>query len=548
MGKNKKNPFRFKKKDFGKKFDSFKQFEDQEKALNLTIAEINKEHFKRIIAFSGIIDSIAQTGGPTIFSVTDGTSTLALKGFLKPGVRAYPEINHGDAVAANVRIEEFNGELEGEIIKIIKLDTIAKEQLIKSMEQILKKRAKVNDIPFLINSKILDKLKPGFVAAAEQIRLAIFQNRPIIVRHHNDTDGYSAGYALEKAILPLIEKQHGSAKSAWEFFVRAPCAAPIYEIDDSLRDTATSLRNEAKFSNKMPLIIITDNGSTPEDLLAIKHGKVHGMDFIVVDHHYFDEDLISQEVLTHINPFLIGEHGSYFSAGMLCAELARLINKNVENIDEIPALAGLADKIYLANPDDMNKYVKIAEQKAYTKELLADISAVIDFVSSKVKFMEAREYIGVLFGEPRDKQKALVELMAPHIRSLEDKALSIANSAVITETINKTTLQILDIDRTFPGFGFYPRPGRSVSIIHDYSQSEKHLNNLVSIGLMNTAITIRATNDANFSVHELIVFLNNKSPDSFVEGGGHKNAGSISFIPSKKDEILNLFKEFIKTR
>ena len=42
--------------------------------------------------------------------------------------------------------------------------------------------------------------------AATQIRLAVIQDRPIIVRHHNDCDGYSSGFALERAIIPLIEK------------------------------------------------------------------------------------------------------------------------------------------------------------------------------------------------------------------------------------------------------------------------------------------------------------------------------------------------------
>ena len=44
----------------------------------------------------------------------------------------------------------------------------------------------------------MDKLRISFIKAAQEIKLAIIQNRPIIVRHHNDTDGYCAGYALEK--------------------------------------------------------------------------------------------------------------------------------------------------------------------------------------------------------------------------------------------------------------------------------------------------------------------------------------------------------------
>jgi RecJ-like exonuclease len=65
---------------------------------------------------------------------------------------------------------------------------------------------------------------------------------------------------------------------------------------------------------------------------------------------------------------------------------------------------------------------------------------------------------------------------------------------------------------------------------------------------MNTAITLRATDESNFSVHDLITFINKKSPNSFCEGGGHKNAGSIGFIPNKKDEIVGLLKKFIELR
>jgi len=387
-------------------------------------------------------------------------------------------------------------------------------------------------------------LKDSFVKAATEIRLAIVQNRPIVIRHHNDTDGYSSGFALERAILPLIAAQHQSSKAAWEFYARAPCAAPFYEIDDSIRDTSLSLRNAAKFSNKMPLVIIADNGSSDQDLFGIQQGKVHGIDFIVVDHHYFEKDVISAEVLTHINPFLVGENGSHFSAGMLCAELARFINADAKNISQIPAMAGMADRI--DNPDAMKQYIALAEKEGYTKELSRDIATVVDFVSAKIRFMEAREYIEVLFGEPRKKQTALVKLMAPYILKLEEKGLAIANSAATQEKIGAVTLQRIDIDETFPGFGFYPKPGKSVGLLHDDYQKQKNETKLITIGIMRSAITIRATDGAEFSVHELISYLRKNLPKAFVEGGGHKNAGSINFVPSKKQEILTLLVKHLK--
>ena len=165
--------------------------------------------------------------------------------------------------------------------------------------------------------------------------------------------------------------------------------------------------------------------------MAIKQGKVHGADFIVIDHHFFDKDVISDQVLVHVNPFLVGEDGSNFSAGMLCTEVARFINPEVKNIEQIPAMAGFADRIDIGNPEVMEKYLKIAEKQGYTKNLLSDIALVIDYISAKVRFMEVREYIEVLFGEPRNKPKELVSLLAPYIRELDEKALKIGKNQML---------------------------------------------------------------------------------------------------------------------
>ncbi len=550
MSKSKKNIKQNYKKRLQNNFNSRTRFVGNKvssvKPVERSISEITG--VKETVSLTGYVNKIVQTGGPTVFVISDGTGNFSLKGFIKPGVRAYPEIVEGMIVRATVEIGEFQGEIEGEIKSIGILDEFNKKIFLDKMREIEKERARVTPPTFIVESAILNKLKNKFIEAATQIRLAIIQDRPIIVRHHNDTDGYSSGFALERAILPLIEKQHSSEKAAWEFFTRAPCAAPFYEIDDSIRDMANSLRNVAKHSNKMPLIIIADNGSSPEDLMAIKHGKVHGADFIVIDHHYFNHDAISSEVLTHINPFLVGEEGSHFSAGMLCAEFARFVNPEVKNIEQIPALAGFADRIDIANPELMEEYMKIASSQGYTKKLLSDISLVIDYVSSKLKFMEAREYIEVLFGEPRIKQKQLVELMAPYIRELDEKGFEIGKANAKLDRFGKLHLQFLNFEEFFPGFGFFPKPGRIVGMLHDSLQIEKGISNLITVGIMESAMTIRATNESNFSVHEFIKYLNQKIPEAFVEGGGHNNAGSINFLPNKQKEVFRLLKDFIKSR
>ena len=523
---------------------SFEKFIHPDKAL---IKDISIENKDQDFSLRGRIDKVVQTGGPTVFFISDGTGTLAIKAFEKAGVRAYPHVDVGHAIKVVVTIGEYNDGLEGEVRDLSALSEKESEEFEKHLSELEMERAKIMPPEFLVSSPVLEKLKERFVKAAIAVRLAIFQSRPIIIRHHNDADGYASGYALERAILPLITEQHSSsAKASWEFYTRAPCNAPMYEIDDSIRDAAHSLANVAKFSNKMPLVLIVDTGSGEEDWLGIKHGKIHGMDFIVVDHHPFEKDVISKETIVHINPFLVNEDGSSFSAGMLCTELARFINsKDAEEIIEIAAMAGMADRIN--NPEVMQEYVELAGKKGYTRELLADIASVIDFVSSKLRFMEAREYIEVIFGEPMEKQKELVSLLAPYISNLEARGLQIVESIAEHEKIRNVHLQTIEIEKALPR-GFYPKPGRCVSLVHDLIQEKQKLDKVVTLGILSDAITMRSTDGANFSVSELIIFLREKVPGAFVEGGGHKNAGSIKFVPSKQQEVLKYVKEFIKKR
>ena len=131
---------------------------------------------------------------------------------------------------------------------------------------------------------------------------------------------------------------------------------------------------------------------------------------------------------------------------------------------------------------------------------------------------------------------------------MDQKGLEIGKANAKQEKIKNTNLQLIYIEETFPGFGFFPKPGRATGLVHDEYQKRTGETAVVTAGIMNTAITMRATDKANFSVHELKDYIEEKCPGAFVEGGGHKNAGAISFLPNKKNEIVNLLKEFIKGR
>src|SRR3989344_3813474 len=144
------------RKSFGQgiKAGSFQEFINPKKAQIKDISLSNKGDGFSITAS---VDKIMQTGGPTVFYVSDGTGTLALKAFEKAGMRAYPNVDVGDTIKVAVTIEEFNGELEGEVKSLHKLTGEEKKSFEKEIAQREIDRAKVTPIAFLVDSQVLEK-------------------------------------------------------------------------------------------------------------------------------------------------------------------------------------------------------------------------------------------------------------------------------------------------------------------------------------------------------------------------------------------------------
>src|SRR6056297_2688436 len=109
----KKDKFKKNKKPIKKK--------PEKTPASFNIKDISEKIVGKTVYLAGIIDSISQTGGPTLFYVDDGTGTFSVKGFKSPGERAYEEIQEGDVVKAKIQVSEYQGEYEGEIESINKL-------------------------------------------------------------------------------------------------------------------------------------------------------------------------------------------------------------------------------------------------------------------------------------------------------------------------------------------------------------------------------------------------------------------------------------------
>lgn len=509
------------------------------------ISDINAEDLNKKFVLIGSIEAIKQTGGPTLFTLFDGSATLTIKGFLSAGARAYPEINEGDIVTTQVQLIEHEGVQEGEILTIKKIEGEAKTEFDARLKKILFDRSRPDKVEFLVSSPILQKLKPKIEEAVVLIKMAIADNRPIVLKHHADTDGYSAAMALQRAILPLILQQHSDERSQWMYYIRTPSKSPYYDYVDANKDLMHSLSDNAKFNQKMPLIVIVDTGSGEEDALPIQKVKLFGCQVVVIDHHVPGKgDPISRLADAHVNPHLVGDDYSY-SAGMLCTEISRLINQNAQNVSYIAGLAGIADRI---ESNEFKQYLQIANQQGYSQEFLEKLSAVIDFEAWNFRFDESRELVDILFGSDRELQAKAVELIYPEIEKRFANQLSISAEHCQIEDINKVKFVSLDISK-HANFNTYPPAGKNISALHDQIQKEFPGKPVLSIGYGEDFVTIRSTDQTGFGITSFIDQVKAKYPNTGIDGGGHEHAGSIKCIPSALPQILAEFKAVLaKTR
>ena len=524
------------------------------------IGVLTKEMAGRTIRIRGKITQIQVTGGPTVFTVTDGTGVTWAAAFEAPGVRAYPSIEVGDIVEIIGKVSFHAGEIQIETSDMSRLWGPDAAEVKKKIEEELNKRAQPEDVGFLVQSEVLEKLKPKIMQAAFIIRKAIFEGRPIIVRHHADTDGYTAGLALEYAIVPLLEELSPDPQAKWKFFKRRPSRAPFYELEDVLKDIIFMLEDHERFGDPLPLLVIVDNGGTVEDIPAYKRIRAYGVPIVVVDHHdpreFISEDraAVDDYVDIHVNPHLVRRGYYELTAGMLATELARFIHPAVEEkIKHLPAIAGTGDR---SDAPEFKQYLKIAkETKGLEEEDLKKIAEVIDHEAYYWKFMDGHGIIDeiLLLTGNLQRHRKIIDSVYPEVKAKQEKALKASLPHVKSVVLpNGIRFNTIDIELYAPKFE-YPSPGKLSGLIHDYFKEQHGEDSpILTLAYGPDFAVVRASDGMqvyNFDLNLIIKVLQEKLPDAGIEGGGHSFAGSIKFFEGKRKEVLEEFaKQIVKLK
>ncbi|WP_407375705.1 OB-fold nucleic acid binding domain-containing protein [Methanobrevibacter sp.] len=526
------------------------------KSIPRTLIGKLEEKKGKMVRIDGEVQQVQQTSGPTIFIINDESGITEIAAFDKAGERSYPEIDVGDAVQVIGEVNEHGGKTQIESSSMTKLSEENRIKLLKLIDDALNKKAQPKDVDFLVKSDVLNRLRPKMYEAAQKIRRAILDGRTILLRHHNDADGICSGVAMEKAIVPLIEEANPSNDAQYYYFKRSPSKAPFYELEDVVKDLSFALEDQERHGQKLPLIVLLDNGSTEEDIVALMQAKIYDIEVVVIDHHS-PGDLITKDIRdgeiyggtvavdeyvdTHVNPYLVGGD-SQLTAGALATEVAHIINPSVkELIKHLPAVAALGDR---AECGEVYQYLQLASEKGFTKEHLAKIAECVDFEAYFLRFMNGRGIMDTILAVDNiDKHEKMIDALYKEYQKRVDTQLKAALPNIKrTQLENGIYFNLIDVEKFAHKFTF-PAPGKTCGFIHDHVIKELGEDKpIVTLGHGPDFGVFRATDAVNeqygFNVNEIVTTMINRVPQAGIDGGGHECAGSIKYIEGLGEEVL----------
>lgn len=488
-----------------------------------------------LIAF--VKDVFRTKDGLNIFTITDGDDDFKLVKFV-PGSAAFPEVNKGSIAFFSFGRQHYEGDLQGKLYEA-KLASKQESDIFKSNLDLKKlEQYKPVNKNLLFDTPSFNAMKPKLVHVATLIRQAVIEHRPIVISHHNDTDGFTAGLLLEDAIKPLIEKNYPLVKFMTNFLNRYPSRTPFYDIIDATRDISIFLQNMERADTKPPLVLIVDNGSSPQDIMAIKKVKLFGADVAVIDHHdpqgidENGESLVCKETVGHLNPHLVGVKEN-LSASLLCYELSNLINELNPPNAHTALLGAVADRVEGAEVDIL------VDKLGTTRDSYQELSSISDYEIFQTKsFLPTSALFEFLRGNK------LVELTNLYKDILKEESEQIKSTVMHynnSSKIGNYTVNFLDGELTTLR-GEYYQIGRLSGILNDSCED----SNSITCVYSNSFISFRARQDNPlFDVNKLIPYLQEKLPHARISGGGHAVAGSVKTLPVAMPQVLELIKEFI---
>ncbi|WP_435096855.1 DHH family phosphoesterase [Halarchaeum sp. P4] len=492
------------------------------------------------VHLEGEVVQVKQTGGPTIFRVRDETGAVPCTAFEEAGVRAYPEVGLDDVVHVAGEVEERDGALQVEIADLEALSEGEAAHVRDRLDAAVAERSEPADVEPLVEWPALQELYPDLKDVARRLRKTVLESRPIRMRHHADGDGMCASVPVQLALERFIDETHEDPEAKRHLLKRLPSKAPYYEMEDATRDLNFALEDQARHGQKLPLLLMLDNGSTEEDTPAYETLTHYDIPIVVVDHHHPDPEAVDPLVDAHVNPYLHGEDYRV-TTGMMCVELARMIAPSVgDDLDHVPAVAGISDR---SKAEAMGDYLELAREAGYDEEFLHDISEALDYEAFWLRYSAGRDLINDVLnvGSDDERHRELVPWLAEKAERDVELQLDSAMPHVEHETVESGAhLYRIDVENYAHRFT-YPAPGKTTGEIHDRKVEETG-EPVITIGYGPDFAVLRS-DGVRMDIPNMVSELNEEFPGAGVSGGGHLVVGSIRFVNGMREEVLDALVE-----
>ena len=501
----------------------------------LTMAELESA-VGEVGHIEGRVVQAKQTGGPTIFQVRDETGTTPCAAFEEAGVRAYPEVGVGDVVRVTGTVETRDGHSQLEVNDLGVLEGAAAADVEDRLEAATAELAAPADVNPLVDWPALGKLYDDLREVARLLRETVLEGRPIRMRHHADGDGLCASAPLQHALELFIADTYADPEAPRHLLKRLPSKAPFYEMEDVTRDLNFALEDRKRHGQKLPLLLMLDNGSTEEDTPAYRNLAHYDIPVVVVDHHHPDPGGVEGLVEKHVNPYLHDEDYAV-TTGMLCVELARMIAPEItEDVRHVPAVAGLADR---SEGEGMADYLDLAREAGYDEDRLQDIGEALDYATFWLRYDDGRELIYDILDvncDDPERHADLVDLLAERAEQDVDTQLGVAMEHVTHETLeNGAHLYRVDVEEHARRFT-YPAPGKTTGKVHDRKVAETG-DPVITIGFGPDFAVLRS-DGVRLDIPEMVAELKEEVEGGGVSGGGHLVVGSIKFVKGMREEVI----------
>jgi RecJ-like exonuclease len=514
--------------------------EHVEAGPDVSVAELD-EAVGETIALDGVVVQIKQTGGPTIFHLRDDTGVVPCAAFVEPGVRAYPDVEIDDVVRVIGRVETRDDAIQIEVDDLDRLEDDDAEETRADLDAALDERAEPNEVDPLVEWGAFEKLRPDLRAVAKRLRKAALNGRPIRMRHHADGDGICASVPVQLALERFVADHHEDPEAPRHLLKRLPSKAPFYEMEDVTRDLNFALENRERHGQRLPLLLMLDNGSTEEDTPAYRNLAHYDVPIVVVDHHHPDPDAVGPLVDEHVNPYLHDEDYR-ITTGMMCVELARMIDPSLtDDLTHVPAVAGLSDR---SQADAMADFLDLAAEKGYDQSDLEDVGEALDYATHWLKYNDGRELVDDALNvncDDRERHEDLVDFLATRAERDVERQLDAAMPHVEHERLdNDAHLYRIDVENYAHRFT-YPAPGKTTGAIHDRKVEETG-DPVITIGY-GPDFSVLRSDGVRLDIPLMVEELTEEIDGGGVSGGGHLVVGSIKFVKGRREDVLDALVE-----